>query len=1167
MALISADGGYSFDPSGSYEDLREGESATEFFSFTVSDQNGATVTVSPTITISGVNDAPVAVDDAITTDEDAAIQIDLAAGASDPDDPELSFIIAESGGVLGFADAVVEFSGSGDAQAAVGESDSVTVSLGAGDTLTLAFLDEIITDGDGDELFIGRVGAGADGVTVEVSADGETFQTLGALSDSGAFDLGAIGFTGRVAAARFTGIGGGDGQGFGLDFVQAIGVAVEGLRGDLTDLGGGLISYDPTGDFDFLSVGDVASETLFHVVTDGSGASDIGQITVTVNGVNDAPQGGFIFDSVSEDDVLTGNIFTEGGASDLDANDTLRTTPVNELVLASGALLTVAANGDYIYDPRAAFDFMRDGESADDSFTVDFDDGNGGADSVGASLTVTGVNDAPDITALAFNVSVDDQSLSIDLLDGAFDPEGDDLTVSNFQQVSGVSVLGETSLAAARFEGSDYDSAGGGISLGDVNGDGFDDFFVTFSTYGDSPSGGVLIFGEAPGADTLDNADGAGDGVNDTDNVGAGTGLNVFGGGGRLVAGELGDLNGDGVDDFLIADSYAGANGGGNVYVVFGGAAGVSTLGVSADLDSLPGGTGITIGLGAAGAIAADELGAALLLSPLGDVDGDGVADFLIGSNRSSANDAIAHFVSGAAALSAANANGGFVDVTDLLNAAGNSAIAFINGAGSEGGAYFGAANLATGDIDGDLINDLLIGSVYGGYSYGVDASETYIIFGGGAEDLAAIEAADGAVNATIDLETVGSAGGVNGFVIVGAANGLSVVGDVNGDGFADLLIDDQRFSGVDFYSGAVQVLFGAGRARLAALTGGAGGFGDSFDISEVVGTQTVSGNGLAGALDIDGGVSFNPSAFDALGAGEEEVLVFEFIVSGGEAETLNTLTITVNGAGVDVGGAQVMGLQPLEDEASSSGSTIGSDGAEVFFAAAAADDEDEDSDDDDGDDLIGDSDNEVIEGTNGADLIRGGGGDDLLIGMDGPDTIFGGVGDDEIRGGRGFDVLRGGKGDDLIIGLAGYDELRGGKGEDSLNGGNGNDTIFGGNQADFLIGGRGRDMLFGGAGSDRLTGGAHQDTLEGGAGQDVLIGSLGIDTFVFNDGFGNDRVMEFNAVREILDFSGHTGVSSLADLDIQEAPNGAFIFDPSGDRIFLVAIAPSEIDADNFLF
>ena len=47
---------------------------------------------------------------------------------------------------------------------------------------------------------------------------------------------------------------------------------------------------------------------------------------------------------------------------------------------------------------------------------------------------------------------------------------------------------------------------------------------------------------------------------------------------------------------------------------------------------------------------------------------------------------------------------------------------------------------------------------------------------------------------------------------------------------------------------------------------------------------------------------------------------------------------------------------------------------------------------------------------------------------------------------------------------------------------------------------------------ANTITGGAGNDVLTGGAGNDTLIGGLGNDTFMFAAGFGNDRVMDFDA-------------------------------------------------------
>ena len=67
---LNANGSFTYNPNGAFETLDTGETDTDTFTYRASDgdleSNAATVT----ITINGVNDAPVAVDDTGTTDED-----------------------------------------------------------------------------------------------------------------------------------------------------------------------------------------------------------------------------------------------------------------------------------------------------------------------------------------------------------------------------------------------------------------------------------------------------------------------------------------------------------------------------------------------------------------------------------------------------------------------------------------------------------------------------------------------------------------------------------------------------------------------------------------------------------------------------------------------------------------------------------------------------------------------------------------------------------------------------------------------------------------------------------------------------------------------------------------------------------------------------------------
>jgi VCBS repeat-containing protein len=58
LVTVHPDGSWSYDPNGRFEYLAEGETATDSFTYTVSDGNGATDTATVTVTVRGVNDAP-----------------------------------------------------------------------------------------------------------------------------------------------------------------------------------------------------------------------------------------------------------------------------------------------------------------------------------------------------------------------------------------------------------------------------------------------------------------------------------------------------------------------------------------------------------------------------------------------------------------------------------------------------------------------------------------------------------------------------------------------------------------------------------------------------------------------------------------------------------------------------------------------------------------------------------------------------------------------------------------------------------------------------------------------------------------------------------------------------------------------------------------------------
>ncbi|MCA9198762.1 MAG: VCBS repeat-containing protein [Planctomycetales bacterium] len=65
-----SDGTFTYDPAGAFESLAAGETATDSFTYTVTDNQGASSTATVTMSITGANDAPVALDVTGSASED-----------------------------------------------------------------------------------------------------------------------------------------------------------------------------------------------------------------------------------------------------------------------------------------------------------------------------------------------------------------------------------------------------------------------------------------------------------------------------------------------------------------------------------------------------------------------------------------------------------------------------------------------------------------------------------------------------------------------------------------------------------------------------------------------------------------------------------------------------------------------------------------------------------------------------------------------------------------------------------------------------------------------------------------------------------------------------------------------------------------------------------------
>ena len=377
---IQSDGTYSYQAqeTGAYK-LLAGETATETYTYTITDSQTVDEGIDSgeiTITITGVNDSPTAIDDTAKIDEDSSKQFEDHLGIlkndTDIDGDQLYIKSVRAG-------AETSSRSLNTSTDSVSQNSTSETETQSNETVSETQSESSDSESSSESSDTGTSNESSDSESSSESSD------TGASSES--LDT-------EIQSKKIE-------SGNQSSSVNSLSTEIKGTYGSLTVNPNG--SYRYTANLaDALDSGDKEIDRFTYTLTDLS-SDDSAEMAIEVTGINDAPvlaaiTGGTIADQTNSSSLVTSNISGQLSGTDADASAVLSFGITgNSSSTSSGNYGTLSLNrstGAYEYLPTTAvIEALNQGDSVSDSFEVYVSDGSLSATQT-FQVNITGANDS-----------------------------------------------------------------------------------------------------------------------------------------------------------------------------------------------------------------------------------------------------------------------------------------------------------------------------------------------------------------------------------------------------------------------------------------------------------------------------------------------------------------------------------------------------------------------------------------------------------------------------------------------------------------------------------------------------------------------------------------------------------------------------------------------------